>query len=105
VTHFITGIDYDAKGQRTRIDYGTRDGRGISTAYEYDRETFRLIHLTTRRNAPGFDGTDRPGEVQSLHYTYDPAGNITHIRDGAQQTVYFRNRRVVPSADYTYDAL
>ena len=23
---------------------------------------------------------------QNLHYTYDPAGNITHIRDDAQQT-------------------
>ena len=32
-------------------------------------------------------------------------GNITHIRDDAQQTIYFRNKRVEPSADYTYDAL
>ena len=43
--------------------------------------------------------------LQNLHYTYDPAGNITHIRDDAQQTVFFRNRRVEPSTDYTYDAL
>lgn len=105
VTHFVTNIDYDAKGQRTRIDYGTRDGSGISTTYDYDRETFRLIQLTTRRNASSFDDSDRPGEVQSLHYTYDPAGNITHIRDDAQQSVYFRNRLVEPSAEYTYDAL
>ena len=29
-----------------------------------------------------------PGKLrlQNLHYTYDPAGNITHIRDDAQQT-------------------
>ena len=46
-----------------------------------------------------------PGcQVQSLTYTYDPKGNITHIRDDAQQTIYFRNRRVEPSADYAYDA-
>ena len=32
-------------------------------------------------------------------------GNITHIQDDAQQTIYFSNRRVEPSADYTYDAL
>jgi hypothetical protein len=32
--------------------------------------------------------------LQNLHYTYDPAGNITHIRDDAQQTIYFRNTRV-----------
>ena len=43
--------------------------------------------------------------MQNLHYTYDPVGNITHIRDDAQQTIYFRNQRVEPSADYTYDAI
>jgi RHS repeat-associated protein len=102
---FVTNIDYDARRRRTRIDYGTTDGMGISTAYLYDRETFRLTDLVTRRDAAAFDGTDRPGEVQSLHYTYDPAGNVTHIRDDAQQTVYFSNHRVEPSADYTYDAL
>ena len=104
-TPFVTNIGYDAKSQRTRIDYGTADGEGISTTYLYDPETFRLTGLVTRRNGSGFDGTDRPGEVQSLHYTYDPTGNVTHIRDDAQQTVYFLNRRVEPSTDYTYDAL
>ena len=43
--------------------------------------------------------------MQNLQYTYDPIGNITHIRDEAQQTIYFRNRRVEPSAEYTYDAI
>ena len=43
--------------------------------------------------------------MQNLRYTYDPAGNLMHNRDDAQQTVYFRNRRVEPSAEYTYDAL
>ena len=32
-TPFVTNIDYDAKGQRTRIDYGTQDGKGISATY------------------------------------------------------------------------
>ncbi len=100
-TPFISDIDYDAKGQRTLIDHGNN----VRTTYIYDPETFRQVHLKTRRNAAGFDGTDRPGEVQNLHYTYDPVGNITHIRDDAQQTVYFKNRRVEPSAEYTYDAL
>jgi hypothetical protein len=49
---------------------------------------------------------DWPGcQVQNLHYTYDPAGNITHIHDDAQQTIYFKDKRVEPSNDYTYDAL
>src|SRR6185369_4634870 len=79
----------------------------------YDPLTFRLTQLVTQRNAVAFPGDDPqpsvagwPGrQVQNLLYTYDPAGNITHIRDDAQQTIYFRNKRVEPSNDYTYDAL
>lgn len=128
----VANIDYDAKGQRQRIDYKTRDATVIRTTYAYDRETFRLTHLYTRRGvdpvtAQGVafsDDCDNPNPpppatiaspqqppaamacgLQNLHYTYDPAGNITHIQDDAQQTVYFRNQRVEPSNDYTYDAL
>jgi RHS repeat-associated protein len=43
--------------------------------------------------------------MQNLHYTYDPVGNITRIRDDAQQIIFFRNRRVEPSVEYTYDAI
>ena len=107
-TPFVTNIDYDAKGQRTSIDYGN----GVRTTYTYDPLTLRLVHLLTRRDAREF-GDDCPDpslagwpgcQVQNLRYNYDPAGNITHIRDDAQQSVYFRNRRVEPSAVYTYDA-
>jgi YD repeat-containing protein len=42
-TSFITHLDYNAKGQRTLIEYGN----GASTRYEYDPETFRLTHLST----------------------------------------------------------
>jgi RHS repeat-associated protein len=105
----VTNIDYDAKGQRLRIDYKN----GLTTRHAYDPETFRMIHLLTARNASTFpDDCSQPPPpgwpgcaVQNMHYTYDPVGNITHIRDDAQQTIYFRNRRVEPSADYTYDAL
>ncbi len=105
----VADIDYDAKGQRLRIDYKN----GASTVYRYDPLTFRLTGLVTRRNAPAFLGDDpRPSgagwpgsQVQNLHYTYDPAGNITHIRDDAQQAIYFKNQRVEPSNDYVYDAL
>ncbi len=108
-TPFVTNIDYDAKGQRQRIDHGN----GASTSYEYDPLTFRLVHLLTRRNVVDFpDDCPHPSpagwpgcQVQNLHYTYDPVGSITHIRDDAQQTIYFRNKRVEPSAEYTYDAI
>jgi RHS repeat-associated protein len=91
-TRFVTAVDYDAKGRRTLIEHGN----GVSTAYKYDPLTFRLSHLQTLRGAEA---------LQDLHYTYDPVGNITAIRDDAQQTIFFRNQRVEPSAAYTYDAL
>ncbi|KAK6511381.1 hypothetical protein TWF481_000298 [Arthrobotrys musiformis] len=90
--NFVTNIEHDAKGQRTLIEYGN----GVRTTYSYDPLTFRLSHLQTAR------GSD---SLQDLYYTYDPIGNITHIRDDAQQTIFFRNRRVEPSNDYTYDAI
>ncbi len=43
--------------------------------------------------------------LQNLAYTYDPVGNITHIQDQAQQTIYFRNQIIEPSNNYTYDAI
>ncbi|MFQ5757863.1 MAG: RHS repeat-associated core domain-containing protein, partial [Acidiferrobacterales bacterium] len=108
-TPFVTNIDYDAKGQRTLIEYGNV----VQTKYEYDPKTFRLTHLLTKRDAAAFPNdcpnpppTNWPGcQVQNLHYTYDPVGNISHIRDDAQQTIYFKNKRVEPSAEYTYDAI
>jgi RHS repeat-associated protein len=105
----VNNIDYDAKGQRQRIDYKNN----VTTLYTYDPETFRLVQLLTQRDAVAFpDDCPQPPlpnwpgcQVQNLHYTYDPVGNITHIQDEAQQTIYFRNQRVEPSADYIYDAI
>jgi len=92
-TTFVADLDYNAKGQRERIEYGN----GAVTSYTYDPLTFRLTRLRTTRSG---------GDVlQDLRYTYDPAGNITHIRDEAQQTVYFNNAVVEPHAEYTYDAI
>lgn len=101
----VTNIDYDAKGQRMSIAYGN----GAQTIYDYDPETFRLIHLKTTR-PPNPDVTASqlftdPTVVQDLHYTYDPAGNITRIEDAALRTVIHNNRRVEPSRSYIYDAL
>ena len=97
-------------------------GNSVRTAYKYDPLTFRLIHLFTTRGLQFPEDCLNPNPcadpphdcpsprrfscgVQNLHYTYDPVGNITHIRDDAQQTIYFRNKRVEPSAEYTYDAI
>jgi RHS repeat-associated protein len=114
----VENIDYDAKGQRLVVEYRN----GSSVRYEYDPLSLRLTRLYTRRGATytGDCENDAPPPptipapavpppgpcgLQNLHYTYDPVGNITHMRDRAQHTVYFRNRRVDATCDYTYDAL
>jgi RHS repeat-associated protein len=93
-TRFVTNVDYDAKGQRVLIEYDNN----VKTAYRYDHLTFRLIGLKTTRSSD-------QALLQDLSYSYDPAGNITQIRDGAQQTIYFSNQAVTPDNEYTYDAV
>lgn len=98
--HAVTNVDYNARGQRLAIAMGN----GTATNYAYDPVTFRLTEITTTR--PGsFAANQRV--VQDLAYYYDPAGNITRVRDSAdtQDVIYFNNQRVDPTADYTYDAI
>jgi RHS repeat-associated protein len=94
LTPFVTYINYNAKGQREIIEYGN----GAHTRYTYDPLTLRMIHMLTYRkqdHAP----------LQDLHYAFDPVGNITSIRDNAQETIYFKNQVVSPSNEYVYDAI
>ena len=97
----VTNIDYDAKGQRIRIEYNEA-GHPIITEYTYEKTTFRLSRLVTKR--PKHPETEKR-ILQDLSYTYDPIGNITDIHDAAQQTVFFSNTRIEPSNSYEYDAL
>lgn len=90
--HMVINIDYDAKGRRELVEYGN----GVKTCYSYDPLTFRLTDLHTTRES---------GSIQNIHYAYDPAGNIVHIRDDAQQTVFFSGSIVQPESDYVYDAV
>lgn len=93
-TQFVKNIDYNAKGQRTTIEYQN----GMKAEYKYDPNTFRLINLTTTRQSDKV-------QLQALQYTYDPTGNITYIQDDAQQTIYFNGTVVLPENHYTYDAI
>jgi RHS repeat-associated protein len=108
-TVFIHNIDYDAKGQRLRVEHGN----GATMVYEHDPLTFRLIKAVSRRD-PAIFPNDCPQpppagwrgcQIQNLEYTYDAVGNVTHIRDAAQQRIFFNNRRVEPAASFTYDAI
>jgi hypothetical protein len=110
-TAFVTNIDYNEKGQRSRIDYAN----GASTVHKYDPLTFRLRGLVTARNADPEIFWDDPGKIgqpvfaddvlQFLTYVFDPVGNITSVEDDAQQTIYFSNKRIEPSSEFTYDAV
>jgi len=89
----VRNIDYNEKGQRSKIRYGNN----VTTNYVYDKETFRLTRLETKKqnNDP----------LQDLYYTFDPVGNVTHIEDKNIPEVFFNNQKVAGVASYTYDAL
>jgi len=94
ISPFVVNISYDAKGQREEILYAN----GSKTKYAYDKDSFRLINLKTTRN-PG------PTVLQDLKYTYDPAGNITSIKDYAHSAIFFDGEQVQPFNEYEYDAI
>ena len=115
----VAAIEYDARGRRLRIGYKN----GAETRYAYDPLSSRLAQLYTRRGAAFTEDCTNPQPppdtvaapavpppgaacgLQNLTYTHDPVGNVVRIADGAQQAVYFRNRRVDASNDYTHDPL
>jgi RHS repeat-associated protein len=92
-THFVTRITHNAKGQRETIYYGNNS----QTKYSYDKTTFRLIRLLTTANSGS-------AILQDLRYTYDAVGNITHIQDDAQPTIFYDGQKVEAKNDYDYDA-
>lgn len=93
-TDIITNLDYNARGQRTFVAHGN----GSETEYTYDPRTFRVRRIHTER--PNDDPDLRT--VQDLRYHYDPSGNITQIRDNAQQGVFFANAYVDATQSFTY---
>jgi RHS repeat-associated protein len=102
---YVKNIDYNEKGQRTKIEYGN----GAITTYGYDPLTFRLTSTATTRPARGLTQwkslLNKPTVVQDLQYTYDPAGNITHVIDRAHKSVVYNGQQVDPESLYTYDAV
>lgn len=104
-TPFVTDVEYDANGHRSRIVYGN----GVRTDYSYDPLTSRLAGLVTTRPAAAFPGDwtappTPPGGVQNLSYTYDPMGNIVDVRDDAQQRIFYAGAVADPHTAYAYDA-
>lgn len=92
-TTYIKNIDYNEKGQREKITYGN----DVTTKFYYNRETFRLKRLESKRLNNEL--------LQDLYYTSDPVGNITSIEDKAIPISFFANSVIEPVSEYTYDAL
>ncbi len=90
---YIRSIDYNEKGQRNNIVYGNY----VNTKFYYDKETFRLKRLESKRQ-----NGDR---LQDWYYTYDPMGNISHIEDKDAPVIFFNNQKITGLATYTYDSL
>ncbi|WP_244923930.1 RHS repeat-associated core domain-containing protein [Enhygromyxa salina] len=91
----VAEITYDVRGRRESI---THAANSTTTSYSYDPLNFRLRAIETTRASDS-------KKLQGLHYHHDPVGNVTDIRDDAQQTVYFQNAIVEAANSYTYDAL
>lgn len=86
--NIIEAIEYDANGARTKVKYGN----GKTTLYTYEDTTLNLIGIKT-------------SNIQELHYTYDPVGNIIQCLNLLDKTIYNKNQKVEAVAEYTYDAL
>lgn len=92
----IENISYDANRQRIQVVYGN----GVTTGYNYEASTQRLIRLLSQ------SGTQQALKVvQDINYTYDPVGNISCTRDASIATVFNNNQKVDPALICQYDSL
>ena len=100
---FVEDVQYNARGQRTRIRYGN----DVQTTYTYDTQTFRLQRLFSQHRTTGSNQASRT--LQEIDYAYDPVGNLTW-KDDQTRAHLLKN---LPSAhndqhrpsSYDYDAL
>uniref|UniRef100_A0AAU7YNT9 SpvB/TcaC N-terminal domain-containing protein n=2 Tax=Wolbachia endosymbiont of Oeneis ivallda TaxID=3171168 RepID=A0AAU7YNT9_9RICK len=89
---YVSDISYNPKGQRTSITYGN----GVVTSYSYDPKNFQLTKLESQKGQK---------KLQSIHYTYDPIGNITTMEDESYKTIFPNNKSIDTKSDYHYDSL
>ncbi|ABO49533.1 YD repeat protein [Desulforamulus reducens MI-1] len=98
---FIKDIQYNANGQRLKIIYGN----GVTTEYSYTDPALRLTDILSLKpdsnNTKDFKGC----LLQKIHYTYDPVGNVTRLRDNSYPTVFYNQQKVEPLSDYSYNPL
>jgi RHS repeat-associated protein len=95
-TSFFAASEYDAYGRAISLTAGNN----TTTTETFDPLTQRLLNRTVVRRR----GNART-VLQDMSYTYDPVGNVTFLRNDAEQAVFFRNGAVEPHTEYTYDAI
>ncbi|MGC4065031.1 MAG: RHS repeat-associated core domain-containing protein [Polyangiaceae bacterium] len=98
----VHSMEYNEKGQRLECEYSgeanLQSTAAYRTRYTYDPETFRLQTLITVRAGTGV-------VLQSLHYTYDPVGNIVEILDNGAPVPIYASAHAQAHGRYEYDAL
>lgn len=78
---YVADTDYNALGQLDQFEQYTGTGGRVYRSFQRELETNRVTEIRTDRD------TVTPATVQDLHYTYDPAGNVTKLADTAPETV------------------
>jgi insecticidal toxin complex protein TccC len=73
-------------------------GNGVQLHYDYESDTQRLKEKRAIRLSD-----DKL--LQSLHYSYDPVGNILSIEDQAQEPEFYKNAKAESMSHYVYDSL
>jgi len=69
VPGYINSITYNARGQKTQVQYANL----VATTWTYNPQNFRVTNRLTSGTAAG--------TIQNLTYGYDNVGNITSITD------------------------
>ena len=95
--HALRTVLNDARYSASGKVLEERLGNGVTIRRTYRAQDYQLLSLVTCR--------DTGDTLQDLHYSYDPAGNLTSQEDRAQPVRYFANQRIEPRCDYRYDSL
>ncbi|MFG2776012.1 polymorphic toxin-type HINT domain-containing protein [Streptomyces sp. NPDC048350] len=87
---YLRGASYTEFGELAQAQLGNL-GKIVTQTLTYETSTRRLIKSTTDRELTG------PATPSNITYTYDPAGNITGIRDAQDDGA------IVDEQCFTYD--
>lgn len=94
----VKSLTWSAVGQKLREEHGN----GVVTTWAYEPQTQRLLGNKTERPAGHASGMK---VLLDLRYEYDPVGNVLSVHNDAEETRFWRNQKVMPESNFTYDSL